>query len=976
MLRITIRSSLRASWNRGERLVYGLALAIFLVSGFAALLYQVIWQRMLGMFSGVDMYSVTIIVAAYMAGLGCGSLAGGHLADRLSRRANLLLFAGSELGIAVFALASKALYYDTLYLQFSGLARSPAMLTFTLFVSLLWPTFLMGMSLPLLARALTREITLAAGTVGALYGVNTLGAAAGSLLTNLVLMRRYSFATSLQLGAALNFTAALCVALLAAYFWNRQPSVATCGTVSAPGDQPASDSAGPEIGPHLPVWLAVYGLSGFVALSLEMVWFRLLGTMLKFASFTFGTLLAVYLAGLAIGSLLGVPLVRRSRKPGQVFFALQTGIGLYASLSLMVLVAVLDDGPSLAFLWRYLGDYEPIDVAAAARALWQSLFGIGAVEGLTRELASRFLALYLVLPVFLMAPPTVMMGLSFPYLQKVLQNDAAYLGRRVGWLQSTNIGGCVLGTVLTSWVFLDRLGTAGTARLLLALTGVFLVLWVRARAGGLRSWHRAAGACMTALVIIGILIPNASNLWSKLHGTRPDRILFAEDGSGLALLKSTEADMGGTVTLFVNGRGESWIPYGEIHTILGALPALLHPRPERIAVIGLGSGDTLYHLAARPETRELYAIEIVSSQVPVLRELAVRRDYPALSFILSDPRVRHVAADGRIFIMQHGQKYDIIEADALRPTSAYSGNLYSEEYYRLLRGYLAEGGIAVTWSPTVRVRDTFIKVFPYVIRFGGVLLVGSNEFIPLDVDAINRRMAHPFTREHFERSRVDVRGTVANFLREHLPAFYSPEYDRSSLGDVNYDLFPKDEYMVSLESDRYAKLVADGKLAQSFLLDTDREAGLWELRMKRTGGPFKDSAAVRLLVVNDSPGGPDLNSIIAKSAQVPCQSVPADPEGGWVRFEFPSPPRLAARTKYWLVLEPVPGTENGTYGREYSAGALNVGLALSTPGSLYAHGECASYDPAPGMPHKRTWNLDTDQDVIFRNPAVPVHAHP
>lgn len=98
--------------NTGERLFFGLALAIFFASGFAALLYQVIWQRMLGLFSGVDIYSVTIIVAAYMAGLGCGSLAGGHLADQLSRRFNLLVFAGCELAIALFALISKALYYD------------------------------------------------------------------------------------------------------------------------------------------------------------------------------------------------------------------------------------------------------------------------------------------------------------------------------------------------------------------------------------------------------------------------------------------------------------------------------------------------------------------------------------------------------------------------------------------------------------------------------------------------------------------------------------------------------------------------------------------------------------------------------------------------------------------------------------------------------------------------------------------------
>jgi spermidine synthase len=168
---------------RTEQLVSVVALIIFFASGFSALLYQVIWQRMLGFFSGADVYSVTIIVAAYMAGMGIGSLTGGYLADRLSRWGNLALFAGVELGIALFALGSKGLYYDWLYQQNAHLASSPFLMAVVLFASLLIPTFCMGVSLPALARALTRSIEMAAGTIGALYGVNTLGAAVGAGVT-------------------------------------------------------------------------------------------------------------------------------------------------------------------------------------------------------------------------------------------------------------------------------------------------------------------------------------------------------------------------------------------------------------------------------------------------------------------------------------------------------------------------------------------------------------------------------------------------------------------------------------------------------------------------------------------------------------------------------------------------------------------------------------------------------------------------
>jgi hypothetical protein len=146
--------------------------------------------------------------------------------------------------------------------------------------------------------------------------------------------------------------------------------------------------------------------------------------------------------------------------------------------------------------------------------------------------------------------------------------------------------------------------------------------------------------------------------------------------------------------------------------------------------------------------------------------------------------------------MQRGQKYDIIEADALRPNSAYSGNLYSKEYFELLRSHLAQGGIAVTWSPSPRTWNTFLRVFPHVLSFGGVILVGSNDPIPIDLEAIHHRLEHPFTQSHNARSFVDVRQNVNKFISANRPVYFDPAHDRSSLTDINSDLFPKDEYMV------------------------------------------------------------------------------------------------------------------------------------------------------------------------------------
>ena len=142
--------------------------------------------------------------------------------------------------------------------------------------------------------------------------------------------------------------------------------------------------------------------------------------------------------------------------------------------------------------------------------------------------------------------------------------------------------------------------------------------------------------------------------------------------------------------------GQSELPYGGFHTVLGALPVLIHPRPEAVALIGLGSGETLFGAAGRAETSELHSIEIVEPQLDTLVQLRAQRAYAGLSVLLGDGRIRHAFTDGRAFILKGGRKYDVIEADALRPTSAYSGNLYSREYFDLLRRHLKPGGLVVT----------------------------------------------------------------------------------------------------------------------------------------------------------------------------------------------------------------------------------------------------------------------------------------
>jgi len=269
-------------------------------------------------------------------------------------------------------------------------------------------------------------------------------------------------------------------------------------------------------------------------------------------------------------------------------------------------------------------------------------------------------------------------------------------------------------------------------------------------------------------------------------------------GSGLSLLKSGPGS--NETVVHANGLGQSALPYGGLHTVLGALPAMVHPAPVSVAIIGLGSGDTLFGVGGRSETQRIDSIEIIVPELETLQQLDRRRHYPALRMLLQDPRVQHWFTDGRTLIRKASRRYDIIEADALRPTGAYAGHLYSVEYFELLRDRVNPGGLAVTWAPTERVVDTFVKVFPHVLEFGH-MAIGSTMPLSFNREVILDRVRLPFTRDYYRRGAVDIETLLAPYLVRE-PRVFGPEIDRGTLLDVNRDLFPKDEFAVAYRGPR------------------------------------------------------------------------------------------------------------------------------------------------------------------------------
>src|SRR5262249_50832967 len=440
-----------------------------------------------------------------------------------------------EAAVALFAHASVPLYYAWLPRAVGPLYASAWTADPLHFLALLPPTLLMGMSLPCLVRALVRRADTAARTVGWLYAVNVLGPALGALATPWLLVRHLGVAGAVNAAALGNWTAA---------------AIALVLQVRMPEPAPEPDPAPPVPEPGAPpfaVWAGLYALSGFIALGLEILWFRLSEVAVKATAFTFGTVLAFYLAGLAGGTALGVVLLPRIRRPLRVFLWCQCVLLLYAG----TVVAAIGLLPSGAPLLSWLGEYGREPAGFRLGRYWD---------------ASMALRLYVVWPLIVYVPATVLMGLSFAALQKAVHDDVPTSGRKVGLLQAANIAGCTVGSLLVGLVGLRAGGTPGSLRALLALGIVFALAGGRVYGG-----PSAFGALGLLLALVAAVQPGTSRLWSRLLGCASPQALVAEDASGVTAVTPLERRRW---RVWVGGRSNSTLPFGGFHSRLGAIAAL------------------------------------------------------------------------------------------------------------------------------------------------------------------------------------------------------------------------------------------------------------------------------------------------------------------------------------------------------------------------------------------------------------------
>lgn len=681
------------------------ALLLFL-SGLAALVYQTLWVKQLALIVGVDVYAVTTAVSAFFGGLAIGGALFGRRADRSVRP--LRMFAALEAGSGVLGLSATILlaYAATSFVSIEATARPLAWAL--LFVAIGLPAVLMGGTLP----AIVRAVVPAEGTVGrasgSLYSANTLGAIAGAIAATFLLVPAFGVIGSAVAAAVVNVVAA---------------AVAMVADRPASPRAPAENSVTPRLeGASLA--LGLYALAGGIALGYEVVWTQAIVQFLSTRTFAFTVVLATYLMGLFLGSLIWSKFADRVRRPWLVFGCLITAAGTSA---LLLLASI---GPWLPDAQRGLG-----------------LAVLNATGSEMARLCARF-ALASAVVVLL---PTALLGAAFPVVVR-LAGGAERIGRDLGAVLALNTAGGIAGTVLTGFVLVPAFGLVRTLGILAVVAAAIGAIAI-GRGHDFRI-PALAGACTLVVIVAGVaaLVPK-DLLARQLTTARGGKLVFYEETAGGTVAVLEERGSSAAFRrLYIQGVSNSGdgMPSLRYMRLQALLPLVIHRGdPKAALVIGLGTGITAGALLAYESLDRRVVAELLPAVVRAAPNF--KGNYGATA----DPRVTLRLADGRRELLRSADRYDLITLEPPPPSASGVVNLYSRDFYALARERLNGNGLVAQWLPLPTQNDedtrslvrSFLDVFPHATlwttELHEMLLIGSVEPIELDAARIAGRFGQP-----------------------------------------------------------------------------------------------------------------------------------------------------------------------------------------------------------------------------------------
>ena len=722
------------TWPTG--LILPGVVACFVLSGFAALLYQTAWLRQFSLVFGTSELAVAAVLAAYMGGLSLGAAVAARYVHQITRP--VLFYGLLEAGIAVSALAvptllqlARIVYVALLGGQpepvdASGLGQSFFYLIVA-FIVLAIPTTFMGATLPLLTKYVVKSEAQIGARVGLLYATNTVGAIGGTLVAGFVLLPLLGLNGTVWVGVVINLVVFLLAASIAIQIGKTTQTGKAASTAETDRQKPSAAAGEVQAEPAgvlrrrfwiLPIML----LSGANAFVYEVLWTRLLGHILGGSITAFATMLAGFLSGIAIGSAIASRFARTREQATGYFVVAQLGIAVTSSLIYQLL---------------------PLAIPETA--------GLGG---------------NVVFAILVLLPATVFIGATFPLAVRMLaasSPDAAPASARV---YSWNTVGAIAGATLAAFFIIPLLKYEGTIKLAVLLNASLGL------AAAFLATRRVRSAIVAPLIFfLGFLgfyhpkMPEEILRSSPVFPMPGGEIVFYEVGRSATVVVIEE---GGSFYLRTNGLPEAAPselgspPERRTQRNLSLFPVLARPRAESMLVVGFGGG-----VALESVPRSVSSVDVIELEPQVLqanRFYGDRRENNPLD----DPRINIVVNDARSALSLTEKKYDAIVSQPSHPWTAGASHLYTREFMQLAREHLTEDGVFLQWMNATFVDDFLLKaltvsmldVFSYVRMYqvdpGTIFFLGSQQ--PLDPE---RQMA---------RTGLPLSDDVLTYLEEGIGA--------------------------------------------------------------------------------------------------------------------------------------------------------------------------------------------------------------
>lgn len=707
-----------------SRLVY----IYFFISGITALVYEIIWTRQLTLVFGHTVYSVSIVLAAFMAGLGFGSYFWGHRIDRVMARQEetspLLVYGRVEL--LIFATSAVlSLIFSEFHVVYAWMHRwlpeSPVLFNVLkavlAFLLMFIPTTFIGATLPIISKYYVTDNTRLGTQIGYLYSINTLGAAAGCLLTGFIFVSTFGVLQTALFASCANLIIGIgCIRI----HQEEHPGEKT------PWRLPGIEWPSVTLSAEQKLWMGIAFVCGFSALAYEVLWTRLLVFSIASTVYSFSLMLAVFLFGIGIGSLVVVPLMARVASLRTVLIALQTGIGVYVLFTLFSMESLLS-GP-----WNSYNLMNP---------------------------GKTFLH-YFKDSAALMLLPALLFGMNFPVLIKLAAGGHEHVGRGTGQIYSANTLGAIFGSLVAGFLFLPTLGTE-TSLVAVATLNLLMVPLLFGTGDYLTPALRKGVAVVIVVAVLALNVLMPGNLLDRFFmrdsaGQRDaSDLLYFEEGltDTVAVFKEEYGVLDPTAKrLITNGisMSASNVIATRYMKLLAHVPILLSDNPDNVMVICFGTGQTTGAAGIDPRVGQVDSVELSPSVLNAAPSFHIENND-----VMNNPKVHFVLQDGRNFLLTTKKKYDVITGEPPPPRTAFTVNLYTKDFYEAALSRLKPGGIVAQWIPlhsqSAEEVDmhfkTFLSVFPHAIAWMSVaneiLVIGSDQPITLDFKKLKERMAEP-----------------------------------------------------------------------------------------------------------------------------------------------------------------------------------------------------------------------------------------